>query len=83
MIEWSDVPLEHKNGEITGFVIVLYDLQKNTSDDIKIVNGDVHRLKKNDLKKYHNYSVQVAAKTTVGSGKYSSSIQIRTLEDGK
>ena len=80
-IRWSPVPTMHRNGKIIGYSIVLYDELMNTSKHI-MIGGENEELYF-DVKKYYNYSIRVAANTSVGRGEYSSWIKIRTLEDGK
>ena len=75
--------MKRRNGEITGYVIILYDMPENISHSIPIYNQSQLVYVKEYLKKYHNYSIQIAAKTSVGLGKYSSWIKTKTLEDSK
>ena len=82
-VSWSNVPLEYRNGEITGYVVIFHDVLESTSENITIHNQSQFVFVKDSLRKYHNYSVRVAAKTSVGLGKYSSWIETKTLEDSK
>ena len=82
-ITWSTVPLEYRNGEITGYEIALRDVLESTSENIAIYNHSQLVYVKDSLKKYHNYLVRIAAKTSAGLGKYSSWIETKTLEDSK
>ena len=82
-VSWSYVPLEHRNGDITGYEIVLDDEATKTSENIMIKNPNELFFKKDGLKKYQKYKIRVAANTSVGRGVYSSWIETRTLEDGK
>ena len=75
--------MEYRNGEITGYVIILHDVSENTSQHITIYNQSQHVFVKDGLKKYSHYSIQIAAKTSVGRGEYSSWIETKTLEDSK
>ena len=86
LIRWSRVPMEHRNGEITGYDIELYDVVKN----IKIYGSHVPENNKYGLyftvpglKKYYNYSVRIAAETSSGRGNYSSWIEFKTNQSGK
>ena len=75
--------MEYRNGEIIGYEITLYDVWESTSENITIYNESQFVFVKDNLKKYHNYSVQIAAKTSVGRGEYGSWIETKTLEDSK
>ena len=71
-IRWSRVPVEHRNGEITGYYIELYDVLKNIKINGSYVpENDEYRLNftVRGLKKYYNYSVRIAAETSSGRGK--------------
>lgn len=82
-VSWSYVPLEHRNGEITGYEVVLDDEATKTSENIMIKNPNELFFKKDGLKKYHKYKIRVAAITSVGRGVYSSWVETKTFEDGK
>ena len=85
-IRWSRVPVEHRNGEITGYYIELYDVLKNIKINGSYVpENDEYRLNftVRGLKKYYNYSVRIAAETSSGRGNYSSWIEFRTKQSGK
>ena len=81
LITWSDVPMEQKNGKIIGYKIDLFS--KNENEYVEIKNGSQFSFQKENLKKYYNYSIRIAAETSVGHGNYSAWIQKRTLQDSK
>ena len=65
---------------IIGYDIIVYDVLKNTSENITV---NEKQFIKYGLKKYYNYSICVAARTSVGRGNCSAWIERRTLESGK
>ena len=86
VIRWSRVPMEHRNGEITGYDIELYDvlnsIKINGSYVLENNEGQLD-FQKSGLKIYSNYSVRIAAETSAGRGNYSSWIEFRTKQSGK
>ena len=78
--------MEHRNGEITGYDIELYDvlnsIKINGSYVLENNEGQLD-FQKSGLKIYSNYSVQIAAETSAGRGNYSSWIEFRTKQSGK
>ena len=78
-LQWSPPPLEHRNGIIRRYDIVLSQLnlesrvQQSTSTESITIRG---------LKAYTTYKCKVAAYTTA-LGPFSSEVQNRTHEDGK
>ncbi|XP_028393077.1 uncharacterized protein LOC114517517 [Dendronephthya gigantea] len=82
LLQWSRPPYGHDSGYsglILGYNVVLVHLVRNISHYFPNVTDN--NFTGNNLKKYHNYSLRVAAFTTVGEGKFSPWVQIRTLED--
>ena len=78
-LRWNPPPLEHRNGIIRRYNIVLSQLnsetrvQQSTLTDSITIRG---------LKAYTTYKCKVAAYTTA-LGPFSSEVQNRTYEDGK
>ena len=64
-ITWSNVPEEHRNGVIIGYDVIVYDVLKNTSENITV---NEKQFQKYGLKKYYNYSICVSARTSIGRG---------------
>ena len=73
--------MEQKNGKIIGYKIDLFS--KNKNECVEIKNGSQFSFQKENLMKYYNYSIRIAAETSAGHGNYSSWNQRRTLQDSK
>ena len=81
IITWQPPALEHQNGPITYYVVVVRDLQFNESDLIINVTSITANL--TALEEYDTYSFKVAAATGAGLGPYSDAIVFVTQQDGK
>ena len=78
-LRWSPPPLEHRNGIIRRYNIVLSQLNSETRvQQSTLTNSITIR----GLKAYTTYKCKVAAYTTT-LGPFSSEVQNRTYEDGK
>lgn len=78
---WGTVPTEHRNGIINGYEIAIANETGGYEYSIKIA-ADKLRFEKDDLEMYHEYSVRIAARTSVGRGVWSPWIEVTTLQDG-
>ena len=82
-ISWDTVASDYRNGIIIAYEVAILDQVKNFTEYIRFPsNGSARRYTKDGLKKYHLYSVKIAAMTSVGHGVWSSWVRKRTLEDG-
>ena len=63
------------------YILLLRDVQFNTSDTTINVSGLTYIY--TNLHEYTQYSLEIAAATSVGVGPFSSSILFTTHEDGK
>lgn len=73
-IVWAPPAVEYQNGIITQYKIsyMIYDLQVSERNPVVIfVNGSVTQNLISNLIPSQNYTVQIAASTTVGFGPYS------------
>ena len=78
-LQWNPPPLEHRNGIIRRYNIVLSQLNSETRvQQSTLTNSITVR----GLKAYTTYKCKVAAYTTA-LGPFSSEVQNRTPEDGK
>ena len=68
LVKWSDVPMEHRNGEIVGYVIKMWSYVLNYTETIQINNRSQYIFQKDGLNKYQKYWFVVRAKTSVGWG---------------
>lgn len=84
LVRWNNIPPVDQNGIITDYEVLYVPLE--TFGDVismRIVNtSDMFYLLGN-LEEYVNYTIQVRAFTSVGSGPHSDPIINQTLQDGK
>ena len=78
-ISWHPPPFEFRNGIITGYTISLTtvgsgDVSEHSSSTDTITLGSLHP--------FTAYAFAVAAKTSVGTGPYTTDSTVMTLEDG-
>ena len=82
---WQLPPEHARNGNITGFK--LFYTQRGVSKNcptILTINSSANPVTNvSELEKYTEYEFQVLASTVVGDGPKSSSMILRTKEDGK
>ena len=78
-VEWGEVPCIHQNGVITGYS-VRYQVVggPNTGTMVNITGGSISKTTISNLDSSTNYSIQVAAKSSAGTGEYSSSVFVET-----
>ena len=78
---WVPPPEYNQNG-----LIDRYEIEISDEDNIVTqysTNGTTLMLGVIELHPYHTYSCRMAAATRAGSGPFTSTILIQTLEDGK
>lgn len=75
-LSWISPPLEHHNGEITGYVINVTgsETQQFTSESTNVTIFT--------LEPFTVFSFTIAARTSAGTGPFSSPVTLQTLEDG-
>ena len=82
ILSWSEVPAIDQNG-----IIIEYEVEytQNTTFDITnqsvMINSTTVEL--TDLHEYVQYSIRVRAYTSIGSGPYTTVINVTTAQDGK
>ena len=74
--------MEKQNGDITGYVIRLIDLEHLVKTE-HIIDSAATRYAKEGLKTAHHYNLSVAAVTIKGWGAFSYPVSIVTLHGGK
>ena len=79
LLSWVDPPLEHHNGVIRNYSIVVREL--NTDNSLWLVSQTTYQ-SFDSLNPHYNYSIQIAA-VTVAAGPYTPEFHITTLPDGK
>jgi len=80
LIIWDLPSFEGRNGNITGYSLIVTELATNTTRAIS-QNGHIE-LVLGFLHPYYQYECQIAAETVVGRGPYGDAIVVRTLPDG-
>ena len=82
VINWELPGLDGRNGNITGYSLILRELATNTTTThsqsgahIELVIASLHP--------YYEYECQIAAETAVGRGPYGDTIITRTMPDGE
>ena len=80
IVSWEDVPCQHRNGDIVGYVV---EYRKNgaiqegqTQEMIVMVDGQAITL--DDLEPLAEYSIMVAAVNSNGTGQFSEPVTIVT-----
>ena len=75
-ISWGEVSCQHRNGEITGYVVVYRKVsssgseeRRQTQEGMVIVNGQTATI--DNLDPLTEYSVMVAAVNSAGTGVFS------------
>ena len=68
-VKWEAVNCIHQNGEITGY-LVKYRAEPN--GEVLVVNGSEKQITLSNLMPFTNYSIEVAAVNSAGTGKFSS-----------
>ena len=81
VVQWDEVPQEHRNGEIQGYKVLYSD--SNGLEQKETVNALTRETSLIDLKTSTVYSIKVLAFTSVGDGPASSGISVATAEDSK
>ena len=81
MITWGNVPIDHQNGIITGYLVYIKESMSGLWASPVTVQQQTYE--KTGLKYWTLYDVKVAAKTSIGPGSESNVSQIRTGEDSK
>lgn len=81
IINWDLPAQDGRNGNITGYSVVLREVATNTSSSYSQSGAHIE-LVIASLHPYYQYECQVAAETSVGSGPYGGTIIARTLPDG-
>ena len=81
VVEWNEVPQEHRNGEIQGYTVLYSDADGRNLE--KTVGASTRETSLTDLKASTTYTIKVLAFTSVGDGSASSGTSVTTAEDSK
>ena len=81
VVQWNEVPQEHRNGEIQGYRVLYSD--PHGIEQKKTVHISTRKTSLTDLKNSTVYTIKVLAFTSVGDGPPSSGISVTTAADCK
>ena len=77
--QWGEVPCIHQNGAITGYSVRYHVVRDpSTGTVVNISGGSVSETTISNLNSSTNYSIHVAAKSSAGTGEYSSYVFMET-----
>ena len=85
-LQWETVPCEHRNGDITGYLVKYWErgIVNNKSETVMNITGaSVTEATISNLIISTNYSIQVAAVNNAGTGVFSNATIIKTVEQSK
>ena len=81
IVIWELPPLDGRNGNITGYSLVITEVATNTTTTHS--QSGLHvELVITSLHPYYEYECHIAAETAVGSGPHGDAIITQTLPDG-
>ena len=81
VVQWNEVPQEHRNGEIQGYRVLYSDADGREKK--KTVDAPTRETSLIGLNKSTTYTIKVSAFTSVGDGPASSGTSVTTAEDSK
>ena len=81
VVQWNEVPQEHRNGEIQGYRVLYSDADGREKK--KTVDAPTRETSLIGLNKSTMYTIKVLAFTSAGDGPASSGISVTTAEDSK
>ena len=77
-VQWESVPCIHQNGDITGYSVQIGVQGDSTTQKLSITGASITNAMITDLNASTNYSIQVAAVNSNGTGVYSDTITTQT-----
>jgi receptor-type tyrosine-protein phosphatase Q len=80
-ISWQPPIPDDRNGVITFYILIVHNLQFDREDITVNVSGSDLSYTVSGLEEYCRYDCQITAGTIIGSGPYSSRVQLLTAED--
>ncbi|PIK35631.1 putative Down syndrome cell adhesion molecule-like [Apostichopus japonicus] len=81
-VYWQQPPLESLNGVLQNFLVYYQPVRENEDEnDVLVYSTEETNANIFNLQKFTNYSVSVAARTSVGEGIRSDAIYVRTEQD--
>ncbi|XP_055601340.1 protein sidekick isoform X2 [Uranotaenia lowii] len=82
VVKWSDVPKEHRNGQIEGYKVFYGSAGRTQVLHKTIATNSTFTTTLTELKKFVQYDIQVLAYTRLGDGALSTPpVRVQTFED--
>ena len=75
---WKEVECIHRNGDITGYIVRYKEVNSDTRLQNVMVEGGMREVTLSGLYSSTNYSIEVAAINSIGTGIYSEVIYNKT-----
>ena len=80
-LSWNRPHFEDRNGDITGYVINVTNLDNGVIQ--QFITAMVSNFTVSNLRPFTVYVATISARTAIGMGPFSGVVSIQTLEDGK
>ena len=80
LLKWDLPPPQHQNGIIIGYTVNITALETGATIQM---STPYQNMMLYSLRPFTTYSCIVAARTSIGLGPFSTTINVQTLEDGK
>ena len=81
LLMWQPPASEIQNGLVRLYIVIVFEVQTNTNYSYTVTSEDP-ALQMESLHPYYDYVCSVTA-VTIGPGPYTSSLTVRTFEDGE
>lgn len=81
IVNWELPALDGRNGNITGYSLIIRELATNTTTTLSQSGVHIEAVIAS-LHPYYEYDCQIAAETAVGRGPYGDTVTTMTLPDG-
>ena len=89
-VSWGELPCPHRNGEITGYVIMYKQKgergggrQMSRQSQVERIMVDGHTVTIDDLDPLTEYSVMVAGVNSAGTGQFSEPVTVVTESESR
>ena len=82
LVLWDEVPVEERNGIITGYTITYQSQTENHNDNVP-ADANERQKELTGLREFVDYNITVFASTAKGNGPRSPVLVVRTAEDGE
>ena len=82
LISWDPPPFLDQNGDIIGYELMITNQNRTNSSAIIVNVTNTTSYVATMLREFEVYSIEIAARTSVGLGPFSDPLSNRTSEDG-